>query len=134
LFVNFCRDPIGNKFRESLFSNQEFAIAYALGFERLLVVNQEGLLPEGMLRYLGINIESFRGVEDCLSVVCRVLDRAAWTPDYSRRLRASGLRFSEAMTRYGYIAVFSCIWTFTTIARILLPWRLRRGYRVFCGA
>lgn len=104
LFINFRRDPIGGKFRGSLFSNQEFAIAYALGFERLLVINQEGVLSEGMLRYVGINTESFRDHADCVAVVGRALDRAGWRPDYSRRLRASGLRFSNEIIRYGYLA------------------------------
>jgi hypothetical protein len=103
LFVNFRRDPVGDKFRGSLFSNQEFAIAYALGFERLLVVNQAGVLSEGMLRYIGINTETFRDHDDCCAVVQRALDRAAWAPDYSRRLRASGLRLSEVVL-YGNLA------------------------------
>ena len=104
LFVNFRRDPIGDSFRGSLFSNQELAIAYALGFERLLVVNQEGVLPEGMLRYLGVNTEPFRGVEDCVDVVGRALDKAGWASDYGRRLRADGLHFSKALIRCGNIA------------------------------
>jgi hypothetical protein len=39
LFVNFRREQIGGEHRGSLFSNQELAIAYALGFERILVIN-----------------------------------------------------------------------------------------------
>jgi len=31
-----------------LFSNQELAIAYALGFEQILVINQKSILPEGI--------------------------------------------------------------------------------------
>jgi len=101
--VNFRRDALGNGFRGSLFSNQEFAIAYALGFRRLLVVNQEGVLPEGMLRYVGINTERFCGQADCCAVVGRALDRATWQPDYSRRLTAGELRLSPIMppTQYG---------------------------------
>src|SRR5439155_6455278 len=101
---NFRRDPVGDKFRGSLFSNHEFAIAYALGFERLLVVNQAGVLSEGMLRYVGINTETFRDHDDCCAVVQRALDRAGWAPDYSRRLRASGLRLSEEVILYGNLA------------------------------
>src|SRR5690349_3570714 len=50
LFVNFRRErltPNGRKaaseFRGSLFSNQEFAIAYALNFEKFLIINQAGV-------------------------------------------------------------------------------------------
>jgi hypothetical protein len=106
LMVNFRRDRISGSFRRkqfrgSLFSNQELAIAYALGFEKLLVVNQEGVLPEGLLRYMGINTESFRNYGDCLSIVQRAVDLAGWKPDYSRRLRAGVLRFSDEVIRYG---------------------------------
>jgi hypothetical protein len=102
LCVNFRREAIDvSKFRGSLFSNQELAIAYALGFERLLVVNQEGVAAEGVLRYIGVNTESFRDYGDCCDVVERALDRAGWKPDYSRSLRAGHLRFSDDEIRYG---------------------------------
>ena len=104
IFINFRRDKIGDKYRGPLLSNQEFAIAYALGFERLLVVNQEGVLSEGMLRYIGINTETFNDTADCTGVVTRALERARWVPDYSRRLTASNLRWSEGNIRSGYIA------------------------------
>ena len=100
LFVNFRRDAIGDEFRGSLFSNQELAIAYALGFERILVVNQRGVLSEGMLRYIGINTETFESFDDCCAVVERALDRSKWTPDYARRLKADNLRFSNEMITY----------------------------------
>jgi hypothetical protein len=103
LFVNSCRERIGDKYRGSLFSHQELAIAYALGFDRVLVVNQRGVLTEGMLRYIGINTEEFAAVGDCCAVVARALDRAGWTPDYVRRLRADNLRFSEETIFYGHL-------------------------------
>jgi len=103
LFVNFRRDLIGKKYRGSLFSNQELAIAYALGFERILVVNQRSVLSEGMLRYIGVNTENFDDFRDCGAVVERALDRSGRTPDYVRRLRADSLRFSEPIT-YGNLA------------------------------
>jgi hypothetical protein len=101
LFVNFCREQIGEKYRGSLFSNQEFAIAHALDFDRMLIINQDGILPEGMLRYIAINTETFVDFDDCLAAVERALDRAKWTADYSRRLRADQLRLSDDLIRYG---------------------------------
>lgn len=104
LFVNFRRERVGKRqflrkrqFRGSLFSNQEFAIAYALGFERILVVNQKGIRFEGMLRYIGCNTREFDGYDDCLAAIQQALDRAGWTPDYSRRLRAGEIRLSEVI-------------------------------------
>jgi len=101
LFVNFRREPIRDKYRGSLFSNQELAIAYALGFERLLVINQDGILSEGMLAYIGINTETFPTVNDCFATIERALDRAEWTPDYSRRLMADRLRLTDEVISYG---------------------------------
>src|SRR5262249_18029588 len=97
LLVNFRRDPIGEgKFRGSLFSNQELAIAYAFGFDRLLIVNQEAVEAEGMLRYIGINTESFGDVSECCAAV--ELNRSTWTKDYSRRLQAGPHRFGGPLT------------------------------------
>lgn len=109
LFINFRRERIGfglktgRQYRGSLFSNQELAIAYALNFERILVINQEGILPEGMLKYIGINTETFVGTEDCCATVKRALDRSGWSTNYSRRLRADGLRFSDPNLQYGHL-------------------------------
>ncbi len=101
LFVNFRRERVNGRFRGSLFANQEFGIAYALGFEKILVVNQEGIRSEGMLAYIGCNTEEFRDYGDCLPVIERAVDRAAWRPEYSRRLRAGNLRFPDQTINYG---------------------------------
>jgi hypothetical protein len=107
LFINFRRERIGfgwktgRQYRGSLFSNQELAIAYALNFERILVINQDRILPEGILKYIGINTEKFVGFDDCCATVERALDRSGWTTDYSRRLRADGLRPSDRGLHYG---------------------------------
>ena len=98
VLVNFCRERLGwweRKFRGSLFSNQEFAIAYALRFERILVINQKGFKPEGMLCYFGCNTEEFENYRDCVVVVERALDQTGWQPDYSRRLRAGQVQVSR---------------------------------------
>jgi hypothetical protein len=109
LFINFRRERINRKFggqyRGSLFSNQELAIAYALGFTRLLIINQRGIMPEGMVRYIGVNTETFNDSDDCRVVVARALDRAAdWRPDYTRRLRADNLVFSPDPISYANLA------------------------------
>lgn len=99
LFVNFCREKLANgKFRGSLFSHQEFAIAYALKFEdKILVVNQKGVEREGLLRYFGCNSVEFSGYRDCVAVVRRALKRTNWSPDYSRRLQAGKTHVSRGM-------------------------------------
>jgi hypothetical protein len=98
LFVNFRREEVcAGQFRGSLFSHQEFAIAYALGFKRILVVNQRGAKREGMLRYFGCNTEEFDHDKDCLAVVERALIRAKWKSGYSRRLQAGRTRVSKKL-------------------------------------
>jgi hypothetical protein len=62
VFINFRREQIASErgpveYRGSLFSHQELAIAYALGFDRMLIVSQDGVKSEGMLRYIGVNTE-----------------------------------------------------------------------------
>jgi hypothetical protein len=103
LLVNFRRERIEETgtCRGSLFSNQELAIAFAFGFERLLIVNQDGVASEGMLRYIANNTETFHDVSDCCAAVRRAVERARWTPDYSRRLHTGELRPSDTFINYG---------------------------------
>jgi hypothetical protein len=101
LFINFRREPIGEDlYRGSLFSNQEFAIAYALGFDRIIVVNEKGVSSEGMLRYIGCNTESFEDGEGCLRIVENALDQSNWQPTYSRRLWGQNIRFETCTYRH----------------------------------
>jgi hypothetical protein len=99
LFVNFCREELPKgKFRGSLFSHQEFAIAYALGFEdKILVVNQKNAKREGLLRYFGCNTQEFTDYGDCVAVVCRAMRGTNWRSDYSRRLHAGRPRVSRGI-------------------------------------
>ncbi|MDX2151430.1 MAG: hypothetical protein SFV54_11905 [Bryobacteraceae bacterium] len=103
LLINFRREPVGSGYRGSLFSHQELAIAYALGFERILVVHQVGVHIEGMLAYIGVNTESFDRYEDCCEVVERAVLRAAWDPSYTRRLLGANLRFSPQLLTFGHL-------------------------------
>ncbi len=102
LFVNFRREQLEKnehgqeEFRGSLFSHQEFAIAYALGFDqKILVVNQTHVKREGMLQHFGCNTKEFNSSKDCTTVVTQAVSRARWRPDYSRRLRAGKIRISK---------------------------------------
>jgi len=95
LFINFRRERIGDCYRGSLFSNQEFAIAYSLGFDKIIVVNQKGVKPEGMLAYIGCNTKSFVTYDKCLAAVEDALDHSGWDPGFSRRLFAENVRFEQ---------------------------------------
>jgi hypothetical protein len=114
LLINFRREKLAkHSYRGSLFSNQELAIAYSLGFERLLVVNQADVASEGMLRYIGVNTETFADYSDCCAVVEAALNRAAWKSDYSRRLRAGAvsnrgpITFGSLSGQFYYVAIYN---------------------------
>lgn len=96
LLVNFRREQMVRRgYRGSLFSNQEFAVAYALGFDRIIVVNEKGVRSEGMLGYIGCNTKAFETDDECLVIVEGALDLSGWEPSYSRRLRAENVRFKH---------------------------------------
>jgi hypothetical protein len=56
-----------------------------------------------MLGCLASNTEEFEKFDDCLAVVDRAIGRADWANTYSRRLSASGLKFSEELITYGQL-------------------------------
>jgi hypothetical protein len=96
LLVNFRREQVDPSLhRGSLFSNQEFAVAYALGFDRIIVVNETGVKSEGMLGYIGCNTKALETDDECLIIVENALDRSEWEPSYSRRLRAENIRLES---------------------------------------
>jgi hypothetical protein len=103
LFINFRREAVDGGFRGSLFSNQELAIAYALGFDRILVINQKNIRREGLLGYIGNNAEEFETFSECCDVVIRALDRAKWTATYSRRLLADNLFLKAESIVFGHM-------------------------------
>jgi hypothetical protein len=104
LFVNFRRERLPSRHRGehlgSLFSAQELGIAYSLGFQRILIVNQTRIRREGLLAYMACNTDEFASFRDCVRVVKKAVDQAGWKADYSRRLRAGGLRLSN-LPHYG---------------------------------
>ena len=91
LLVNFKREQLkgegeGGRHRGSLFSNQELAIAYALNFEKLLILNEKGVKREGVLAYMAANTPEFQSYDDVLPTLCQAVEDARWSPEYSRQL------------------------------------------------
>lgn len=101
LLINFRRERIGNECGCSLFSHQEFAMAYALRFDKVLVVNQERACLEGMLQYFAVNTDVFRDYSDCVAVVKAAVQRSSWQTAFSRGLWADLPRLSDEYIRYG---------------------------------
>jgi hypothetical protein len=100
LFVNFRREEVtafaGTKFyRGSLYTNQELAIAYALGFDHMLLINQKNATPEGVFKFIVTNIPEFDDYSDVLPKVQQAVSKAGWRADYTRQLLATNLRLAQ---------------------------------------
>lgn len=94
LFVNFKREQLPNGNRGSLFTNQELAVAYAFGFEHMLLLNQQGVKREGVFEFMVSNIPEFDDTKEVLSLVRHAVAAAKWRPDYTRHLDLAGHHFT----------------------------------------
>lgn len=97
LFVNFKREKVlrdcESIYRGSLYSHQELAIAYSLGYDHMLVLNQQGVHDEGVQKFIVSNTPRFTAGDEVLH---RVQEAAArWSPQYSRQLALGTLRWAD---------------------------------------
>jgi len=99
LFINFKREEIsrggggGSIFRGSVYTNQELAIAYALGFEHMILLNQQGTTPEGVHAFIVSNIPEFANHTDVLTLVQNAIADARWSSSFSRHLTFDNLNW-----------------------------------------
>jgi len=109
IFIDFRRDKIDCKkfqgvYRGSLFTNQELAIAYYLKFEKAIFFQQNGILREGLLKYMASNATEFSGENDLLEKVQKaVKDReriGGWNSAYSRHLIAGRNNLSNEISSH----------------------------------
>jgi len=104
LFVNFRREHLNRfprgEWRGSLFTNQELAIAYALGFEHMLMINQIGVRREGVFKFMVSNVPEFATPNDVLSRVQSAVQTAGWDPSYTRQLDVAGHYFTPKPFQY----------------------------------
>ena len=78
-------------YRGSLFTNQELAIAYYSKFDKVILLQEEGVLLEGFLKYIqGINNKlSFRDKNNAAHIVHLIeneINKRKWTNSYRRNL------------------------------------------------
>ncbi|MCX6309918.1 MAG: hypothetical protein NTY32_14240 [Bacteroidia bacterium] len=100
IFIDFAREQIGTKFRGSLFTNQELAVAYDLGFEEVLFLQQDNVKLEGIGKYLLSNAIPFKSKSDVPSLVKKAIVKKGWNPSYSRHL-SLGLPLYAGAYPYG---------------------------------
>ncbi len=92
IFIDFRRESIGwsslfrKKFRGSLFSHQELALAYNLGFDKVIFLQEDGVVPEGFLKYIQSNSRIFKKRNQILSLIQEEIMNKNWSPVYSRHL------------------------------------------------
>jgi len=80
------------QYRGSLFTNQELAIALALGLDNAVFVQQEGVLLEGMAKYLLANARKFDILAEVPEMIKQEVNARKWSPQYSRHLVVAKLR------------------------------------------
>lgn len=96
LFIDFLRDPKRPQDLPcSLFTHQELALAYHLGFQGIIALQQNDAPLEGFLRYVLSNPEPFNDENDLLDKVRRLISERGWTHDYSRNLVVRKVGFSD---------------------------------------
>lgn len=95
LFVNFARETVAGEdscFRRgSIYSHQELAAAYALGFEQFLFLNEAGVQLEGMQQFIVSNTPDFHSEDELFAILDSSLEKLKWSPTYSRHLRFGGI-------------------------------------------
>lgn len=87
LFIDFLRDATRpDDFSCSLFTHQELALAYHLGFRDMIAPQQEGVCQEGFVRYVLSNPEPLSTPADLLQKIAALVHERGWSPSYSRHL------------------------------------------------
>lgn len=104
LFINFKREmgEKGFNLPLSLFSHQELAIAYALGFDRVIILNQRGAQKEGILKFIVSNTPEFDDAAEVIGIAKKVVEAAKWNKEFSRGIFANNLVWGEANPRMLY--------------------------------
>lgn len=114
IFIDIAREKIGTAldgspiFRGSLFTHQELSIAYAFGFEKVLYLKQEGVLLEGIGKYLLSNALPFKDLDQVPSIVeNEIFVVRKWSPKYSRHLVVGNLTYAGLWTYGDHAAVLN---------------------------
>jgi hypothetical protein len=105
VFVDFRRERLvgavaDEPFRGSLFSHQELAIAYAMGFDHAIFFRESGVKLEGVCAYLASNATRFENRSDVPQLVADAVERRGWHVGYSRNLVVGPLRLTEELLQY----------------------------------
>ena len=100
VFIDFRRELLQdgeqNLYRGSLFSHQELAIAYAMGFEHAVFFRECDVKLEGVCAYMASNATPFESGSEVPDLVANAVTRRGWHAGYSRNLVVGPLRLTGA--------------------------------------
>ena len=97
LMIDFKRAPnnIGD-LTCSLFTHQELALAHHLGFgSDMIVLQQDGAVLEGFLKYVLSNPKSFKDNTDLIESINQLVLQKKWSSEYSRNLVVKDLSCTD---------------------------------------
>jgi hypothetical protein len=89
VFIDLRREKIDffhRRYRGSLFTNQELAIAYSLEFDEAIFLQQSCILLEGIGKYILSNAKRFDRLDEILNIIKQEVTKRNWSPTYSRHL------------------------------------------------
>lgn len=88
LFVDFIREKtVSGESIGSLYTSQEYAIAWHLEFENSILLRETGIRKDGFINYTSLSIfEEFDNKNDVLGKIEELLVKQKWDPNYSRHL------------------------------------------------
>jgi len=106
LFIDFQRELLSKAgpdpvHRGSLYSHQELAVAYALGFDRMIFLRQRNVERGGMLGTMVANTPVFDRLTEVLPAVQHAVANSNWSPNFSRHLVIDGLANWTPALAYG---------------------------------
>lgn len=97
LFIDFPREQVvetrgkqskRRQYRGSLFSHQELALAYLLGFPDAVFLKHRQVELRGIAQFQMANAATFTDYSEVPRIVRQLVSERAWRPDYSRHLAA----------------------------------------------
>ncbi len=78
----------------SLFTHQELALAYNVGFTDMIALCQKGSGREGFINYILSNPEIFTSEKNLYAKVKKLVKEKGWSKKFSRNLALSNVEFS----------------------------------------
>ncbi len=121
LFIDFPREeivPFGgassqkNNKRGSVYSHQELAIAYVLGFPESIFLKHHDVELKGIAQYQMANAAEFSDYQEIPKIVQELIDKHEWSPSFTRHLRTTEIVRSSIPLIYDSLGNDRYDWNF----------------------